>query len=238
MNKIDFKKEKIPFTQVANSVLFDPNLSAKAKGLYAYLYAKPEGWDFAIDRIAKDFSDGRKGINSGLQELEAKGYLLREKQATGRVLYVLTSQMPQMDIRVLEPDAPKGKVPKRQIAERGTISNKDIKIIKNIKKKESASINYLQNIPSEDMKEFTQKFHASPSMIKDKAEALYLWCESNGKRKRNYKAFLLTAMRKDFEKRKPVTVIEDKPEVKLTAEEKVKAQEQMQKIRENIKKII
>jgi len=37
MEKIDFKKDKIPFTQVSNAVLYDNNLSFKAKGLYAYL---------------------------------------------------------------------------------------------------------------------------------------------------------------------------------------------------------
>lgn len=137
MERINFRKEKIPFTQVANCVLFDPKLSAKAKGLYAYLYAKPDGWNFAIDRIAQEFVDGRKGINSGLRELEENGYLYREKQKTGRVLYILRSQMPQMDIRLQKPDAPKGKVPKRQSAERVTISNTDIKVIKNISNKDS-----------------------------------------------------------------------------------------------------
>jgi len=136
MGKIDFKKDKIPFTQVANDVLNDKRLSAKAKGLYAYLYSKPQGWDFAIDRIEKDFQDGRKSINAGLQELEKEGYLLRERQATGKVIYLLKSQMTKTDIRLYEPDVPNGKEPKRQRAEKGTVSNKEKEVIKKNSNKE------------------------------------------------------------------------------------------------------
>lgn len=135
--KTDFKKEKIPFTQVANEVLNDPNLSAKAKGLYAYLYSKPEGWDFALDRIAKDFSDGRKSIYTGIKELEDNHYLTREKLSTGRTLYVLKSQLPEKGNRREKPVAHFGKEPKRQRAKKGSISNKDIKVIKSISNKEN-----------------------------------------------------------------------------------------------------
>jgi len=60
------------------SILNNPDLSAKAKGLWAYLQSKPDGWRFAIDRIAKDFKDGKDSIRSGLQELEEAGYLRRK----------------------------------------------------------------------------------------------------------------------------------------------------------------
>ena len=137
MQKTNFKKDKIPFTQVANEVLNDLKLSAKAKGLYAYLYSKPEGWDFAIDRIANDFVDGRKSINAGLHELEEQGYLLRERQPTGRVIYLLKSQMPKLDIRLVKPNAHLGTLPKRHFAEMGTVSNKDSEVIKSTSNKDS-----------------------------------------------------------------------------------------------------
>lgn len=131
MGRINFKKDKIPFTQVANEILYDKNLSAKAKGLYAYLYSKPDGWDFAIDRISTEFVDGRLSINNGLKELEKNGYLLRERQNTGRVVYVLKSQMSKIDIRQLEPNDGFRKVRKPQSAEIDTVSNTDIKVILN-----------------------------------------------------------------------------------------------------------
>jgi len=137
MEKINFRKEKIPFTQVANEVLYDSNLSAKAKGLYAYLYSKPDGWDFAVDRIIKEFSDGRLSINNGLKELEKEGYLIRERQTTGRVVYILKSQMLKIDIGDIKPFVEKPfvenrKVRKPQSAKTDTVSNTDIKVIKSI----------------------------------------------------------------------------------------------------------
>lgn len=85
--KIDFKKQNIPFTQVANGVLNDSNLSAEAKGLYAYLYSKPDGWQFNSIRIAQDFKNGRDAIRNALAELEEVGYLVRYKLPNGRMFY-------------------------------------------------------------------------------------------------------------------------------------------------------
>jgi hypothetical protein len=64
---------------VPNDVLNNPKLSLKAKGLFAYIQSKPDDWNFSKDRIKNDSTDGRDGIMSGLQELEAQGYLERKK---------------------------------------------------------------------------------------------------------------------------------------------------------------
>src|SRR3990167_2760927 len=67
----------------------------------------------------------------------------------------------------------------------------------------SASIGYLSSIPYDDMKMFMSRISATEDEIKNKAEDLLLWCESNGKSKKNYRAFLLNALKKDFKKRDP-----------------------------------
>lgn len=136
MEKINFKKDNIPFTQVANEVLNDINLTFKAKGLYAFLYSKPEGWDFAIDRIKLQSKEERRAINTGLQELEENGYLLRKRQTSGRVVYILKSQMSKIDIGGLEPNVDFSKVLKQQSAKKDTVSNKDLIVIKSISNKE------------------------------------------------------------------------------------------------------
>lgn len=84
-----FTKQHIPFTQVANDILNNPDISAKAKGLYAYLYSKPNGWKFSANRIKNDFSDGKRSIMTGLQELEDIGLLERTKNADGTMDYHL-----------------------------------------------------------------------------------------------------------------------------------------------------
>ena len=63
------------------------------------------------------------------------------------------------------------------------------------------SIKYLSNIPKEDMKEFTERFITTEKEIKGKAEDLKLYCERNGRTYKNYRSFLLGAMRRDFKER-------------------------------------
>lgn len=127
------QKQESNFTQVSNKALNDKSLSMKAKGLYSYLYSKPIGWDFSGERIVLDCSDGRKAVYSGLQELEQKGYITRNKEPDGRTTYSLFIEpIAQNGQEGTEPIAHFGKQPKRQTAQTGSISNTDIIVIKNI----------------------------------------------------------------------------------------------------------
>lgn len=60
---------------------------------------------------------------------------------------------------------------------------------------------YLTAIPQEDITEFTKRFVVTEKQIRSKGEDLDNWCDSNGKRKKDYKKFLLNAIKKDFEER-------------------------------------
>jgi hypothetical protein len=64
---------------VPNAVLNNPNLSFKAKGLFAYLQSKPANWNVSARRICKETKDGRDGILAAMKELEMNGYLVREQ---------------------------------------------------------------------------------------------------------------------------------------------------------------
>lgn len=81
--------ENIPFTQVANVVLNDKTLSMKAKGMYAYLFSKPNDWEFSSERIQRDFPDGIDAVLSALKELVKVGYLQRMKRPDGKCDYHL-----------------------------------------------------------------------------------------------------------------------------------------------------
>lgn len=120
-------KEIVPFAQVANEVLQDKEISLKAKGLYAYLFSKPESWDFSGDRIVNEMSDGRKAVYAALKELETKGYLERRRHQTGRMEYVLkySTRVPTIGEGSVEPLALFGKEPKPHLAKKGSISNKE-----------------------------------------------------------------------------------------------------------------
>lgn len=115
-------KQEIGFTQVKNDILQDRTLSLKAKGLFAILFSKPDGWDFSADRLQQENTDGRKTILAGLKELENKGYLARKRLGTGRVEYHLKwTQSAEKELGVEGP-----KVPLRHRAEKDTISNTEL----------------------------------------------------------------------------------------------------------------
>lgn len=63
------------------------------------------------------------------------------------------------------------------------------------------SIKYLSSVPPEDIKEFTLKLVATEKEIKSKAEDLKLYCEAKGRIYKNYRSFLLNALKKDFKER-------------------------------------
>lgn len=82
-------KQQVPFTQVPNELLYNPNISFKAKGLWAYMNAKPDGWNFSADRIALETKEERKSILAGLKELAEHGYITAKKRSDGRIEYTL-----------------------------------------------------------------------------------------------------------------------------------------------------
>lgn len=65
------------------------------------------------------------------------------------------------------------------------------------------TLSYLEKLPEADLKEFNTRFEASEKQIISKAESLVNYCRSKGKTYRDYKAFLLNALKKDFPERRP-----------------------------------
>jgi len=67
------------FGAVPNELLNNPDISFKAKGLYAYLNSKPDNWDFSVEGIAAQVKEGIDSVRAGIHELEKFGYLKRVK---------------------------------------------------------------------------------------------------------------------------------------------------------------
>jgi len=83
------EKLDVPYAQVANELLYDKNLSLRAKGLYAYIQAKPNDYDFSTHRMPEEHKDGRESIRAAIAELMKYGYLIRTKYPDGRMEYKL-----------------------------------------------------------------------------------------------------------------------------------------------------
>lgn len=67
------------FTQIPNSLLRNPNVSAKAKTILSILLSNKEGWHSCMSSFLKMMKEGKDAIQSGVQELEEYHYLLRIK---------------------------------------------------------------------------------------------------------------------------------------------------------------
>jgi hypothetical protein len=64
---------------IANSTLEDERLSFRARGILAWLLAKPDGWSVNSTTIAEHGTEGREAVRTALRELEEFGYMVREK---------------------------------------------------------------------------------------------------------------------------------------------------------------
>lgn len=90
MKKYDgIKKQQVPFSQIPNSLINDKNLSLKSKGLYSFMFSKPNGWNFTIRSMSKQLKEGVDSISNGLNELKSLGWVEYYKKKDGSGVYVL-----------------------------------------------------------------------------------------------------------------------------------------------------
>ncbi|MBD5429682.1 hypothetical protein [Lactobacillus sp.] len=88
------------FTTIDNQVLNDSKISFGAIGLFSYLWAQADTFDFYISAIVKHSDkDGRTKVEGYLKELEMRGYLTRtKKRVKGQFNgyeWILTDHLPQ-----------------------------------------------------------------------------------------------------------------------------------------------
>ncbi|WP_281321990.1 helix-turn-helix domain-containing protein [Flavobacterium aestivum] len=147
-------KQIVPFGMVPNTLLNDNKISLKAKGLFAFMQSKPDGWNFSVDKIAFQCKEAKSSISEGLKELENFGYLIRKKQQTGngfvvdyRLYFDNISDKPIADFQSLEIQSLKNPILGNPIIGKSVNnSNKDISKKDNSKKEERGdSLAFLEN---------------------------------------------------------------------------------------------
>jgi hypothetical protein len=71
--RVEHNKDN-PYIVMNKTGLNDPRLSFKAKGLLSYLLSKPDDWEVYVGHLAKQATDGKSAVRSGLKELIKYGY--------------------------------------------------------------------------------------------------------------------------------------------------------------------
>ncbi len=179
----------VPFTQIKNTILEDPNLTFQEKGLLSYMINKVtirSDWEFSANRMANETKEGAASIRKSMNNLINAGYLIQHKLPTGKINY-----------DIVDPNSQTAKEPNNQRGNQATLSNKEDKEIKKDNKK------YIKKDLPEREKDFEQ-------LVKDtwqdmggesflpilEAQKFFLyWSESNGKK-------LLYERQKTFDIRK------------------------------------
>ena len=67
------------FTTQCNVLIEDTRPTWKAKGIFQYLWSRPDDWVYYQEEVATHAADGVKSLRSGLKELEKYGYLKRSR---------------------------------------------------------------------------------------------------------------------------------------------------------------
>ena len=104
-----FRIEKTKdYTVMSNHHLRNNELSLKAKGLLSLMLSLPEDWDYTMRGLSRICKDGIDSIRVGVQELEAQGYLVRQR------VRLPNGQLGSVEYTILEqpmPPQPKPEIP-------------------------------------------------------------------------------------------------------------------------------
>ena len=163
------------FGSIPRDLVYDNELSDRARFLYIFMACKPEGWEFFQENMIKELGYGKDTLRKYLNELVQRGWIIEEGQQNnngkfGANVYTIEVKNDNID------DAPcrknsdtvknrYGKNPTHKDIDNKEIKNKE-EINKNNNKKETVSDLFPEN--NEELKFnnwFTESF---PTLAKNK----------------------------------------------------------------------
>lgn len=175
-----------------------------------------------------------------LEQLRAVSRIVRYGSAGqyGQIINFLKHQY-------INPREPDSKLPKY---EGGTIPvsyQSDTGILdKGIRNKDKGerelknSLSYLEKIPDQDKKYFTDRFEMSQRQLLSKAESFFLYCTSKNRKYADYRAALLNAIKDDFTERPIKKADIRKPQIPEKQEPERERKSIPKDIKDSINKIL
>lgn len=192
------------FIAIPFQVLSDKKLQPLDQKVYGFIYwfeHLKDGKCTAGNEVLAQLANCQvKGVQNGLTRLEKQGYIVRTyKDESKRIRKEIKTTISFKKVSLNEDT-----VSSNEGTQVSSNEDQKKKILKKKREGESTpkkSFKYLSQIPEEDLNEFEENYNASKSQVIGKAEDLKNYCESHGKRYKNYKSFLANALKKDFGKR-------------------------------------
>lgn len=124
-NKITKPRSK--FSMISNALLNDKAISLKAKGVYAFMYSKPDDFNFTIKSMSKMLLEGQRAIMMALQELKDAGWVMYIKNPDGTGEYHLSDE-PKLDFsnQAIDPNCCNPNLDNSSLLKQQCINNKEL----------------------------------------------------------------------------------------------------------------
>lgn len=114
MSVIRVKKDKNYVSILNNTVLTDPNLSFKAKGLWSYCMSRPDDWEFHVNQLANVSSDGKDAVYCAIKELVDAGYIKKIQSNVGGKFGKVDYEVSEIKIILPQRDLPHAEFPQTE----------------------------------------------------------------------------------------------------------------------------
>ncbi len=196
------ENKKSYYAIIPADVRYNENLSANAKLLYGEITAlcNEKGYCWSNNRYFSDlYQTTERTVQRWLMGLTKENFIkIEDGDSQKRKIFINGH-----DKNVIVTPTKMSGQPRQKCHgnhDKNVVYNNTVNNTTNNTEK---SASFLNDLPIEVMEEFKQKFNVSERQLKSKAEDLFNYCESHGKRYKNYKAFLKNAVKKDFGERLP-----------------------------------
>jgi len=223
-------KVKTRYATIPNNILNSNDISFRAKGIWAYIYSKPDGWNFSIKNIANQSKEGIEAVRNAIKELENTHLLKRTK---------FQNELGHWDIEYLLLEAESGKPydgkpddgkpydgkstnnSKKELSKKEVVinivevsTNDEKGINKRLKgyqqmikdnntKNNTYNISYVEELAKgNNTKELEDKFSISKKDVVVVAEYMIDWRESTGRSYKNYKSAMFNWIRNKLQEGK------------------------------------
>jgi len=155
---------KRDFAQVPNTLINDNSLSDRARFLFCYMAAKPDGWKFYQDKMAKDLKMSLDTLRKYLAELIDSGWvsrtLVREGGKFDSYEYDLNPEPCRKNTDTVKNQV--GKIPTR---ENSVLNNTELKIIITKEEKKIKEENgKAQTLFQKEIEELKTEYEALPKI--------------------------------------------------------------------------